>query len=190
MGREPVDPASCHHVSQLRIDIAEASTHFSVTGSDERQEFSIPLGAEQLTTDELDNDPPRAEELSNAIAMVQAHLDDVLRELPAVTRCDQVISSSAFVRVISAVERGDRVGSPEVASFLLTRAAAEDVYRTLATERLADRIHNPGLPREAAKTILGACCIVVGIMRRLHLADIEVRSDDGDISTAAAGAGS
>ena len=29
--------------------------------------------------------------------------------------------------------------------FVLTRAAAEDVFRTLATERRADRVHNPGL---------------------------------------------
>ena len=38
---------------------------------------------------------------------------------------------------------------------MLTRDAAEDVFRTLATEPLADRLHNPGLPRERADIIVG-----------------------------------
>ena len=39
--------------------------------------------------------------------------------------------------------------------FVLTRAAIEDVFRTLATERLADRIHNPGLEEARADVIVG-----------------------------------
>jgi exopolyphosphatase/guanosine-5'-triphosphate,3'-diphosphate pyrophosphatase len=57
---------------------------------------------------------------------------------------------------------------------VLTRAAAEDVFRTLATEALEDRIHNPGLPLERAGVIVGGCCLLVAIMRRLHLDHIIV----------------
>ena len=36
--------------------------------------------------------------------------------------------------------------------FELTRDAAEDVFRTLVTESFAERIHNPGLPEDRART--------------------------------------
>ena len=49
--------------------------------------------------------------------------------------------------------------------FELTKAAVEDVFRTLATEPLADRVHNPGLERERADVIVGGCCVLVSIMR-------------------------
>ena len=58
--------------------------------------------------------------------------------------------------------------------FVLTREAAEDVFRTLATERLADRVLNPGLPRDRADIIVAGCCILVGFMRRLQLDEITV----------------
>ena len=60
--------------------------------------------------------------------------------------------------------------------FRLTRAAAEDVFRTLATERLADRVHNPGLPADRADVIVGGCCVLVGIMRRLDTDELIVSS--------------
>jgi exopolyphosphatase / guanosine-5'-triphosphate,3'-diphosphate pyrophosphatase len=49
--------------------------------------------------------------------------------------------------------------------FVLTRDAAEDVFRTLATERRADRIHNPGLEPGRADVIVGGAAILVAVMR-------------------------
>jgi exopolyphosphatase/guanosine-5'-triphosphate,3'-diphosphate pyrophosphatase len=57
---------------------------------------------------------------------------------------------------------------------VLTRDAAEDVFRTLATESLADRVHNPGLPRERADIIVGGCCVLVAVMRRLKIDSLVV----------------
>ena len=53
--------------------------------------------------------------------------------------------------------------------FVLQRDAAEDVFRTLATEPRADRIHNPGLEEARADVIVGGCCALVAIMRHLGL---------------------
>ncbi|MSZ36504.1 MAG: exopolyphosphatase, partial [Actinobacteria bacterium] len=39
--------------------------------------------------------------------------------------------------------------------------------RTLATESLSDRVHNPGLPRDRADVIVGGCCVLVALMRSL-----------------------
>ncbi len=49
--------------------------------------------------------------------------------------------------------------------FVLTKAAAEDVFRTLATETRADRVHNPGLEEARADVIVAGCCVLVAIMR-------------------------
>ena len=51
--------------------------------------------------------------------------------------------------------------------FDLSRAAAEDVFRTLATETLADRLHNPGLEPARADVIVGGCCVLVPLLRTL-----------------------
>jgi exopolyphosphatase / guanosine-5'-triphosphate,3'-diphosphate pyrophosphatase len=56
----------------------------------------------------------------------------------------------------------------------LTRNAAEDVFRTLATEPLADRVFNPGLPRDRADIIVGGCCLLVAVMRRLQIPELIV----------------
>lgn len=129
-----------------------------------------PVGPARLTDTELVSDPPRAEELTNAIGAVVDHLDDVLRELPGATDVEQVLIHGAEAEAIAAVE----VGAPADLPFELSRDAAEDVFRTLATERRSDRAHNPGLAAECVETVVGGCCVVVGVMRKLQLAAITV----------------
>src|SRR5690606_38317381 len=62
--------------------------------------------------------------------------------------------------------------------FRLTKAAAEDVFRTLATEPLADRIANPGLEPERADVIIGGMCVLVAIMRRFGFGECLVSEAD------------
>jgi exopolyphosphatase / guanosine-5'-triphosphate,3'-diphosphate pyrophosphatase len=166
----------------LYIHVADHSTQFVVSGDDAPRMYEIPLGCVQLTRDELGSDPPRAEELSNALAMVQNYLDDVLRELPQVAQCSNAIGLGRTIRIMAAVELGVPESAPEIEGFGLRRDAAEDVYRTLATETLGDRRHNPGLPGEVAAEIVGGCCIVVAIMRRLYLPEIALEHVDGPVA--------
>ena len=56
----------------------------------------------------------------------------------------------------------------------MTRENVEEVFRTLATETLADRIFNPGLPADRADVIVGGCCVLVGVMRKLRIPEIMV----------------
>ena len=85
---------------------------------------------------------------------------------------------------IAAVEIGlpsdpaDDVSDPALHGFHLTRPAAEDVFRTLAGEPLQARIHNPGLPRDRAPTIVGGCCVLVGLLRRLATSGLTVSMTD------------
>ena len=60
----------------------------------------------------------------------------------------------------------------------LTRAAAEEVFRTLATEARADRIHNPGLEEARADVIVGGCCVLVAVLRFFEADELLVSEAD------------
>jgi exopolyphosphatase/guanosine-5'-triphosphate,3'-diphosphate pyrophosphatase len=130
----------------------------------------IPLGAVSLSSAVFVSDPPRPEELTNAIGTVVDHLDDMLRALPGWVAADGVGIVGEHAEVIAAIEFGGHPPLP----FSLARSAAEDVFRTVATEASVDRARNPGLPAEAVDTIVAACCIVVAFMRHLHLDQVDL----------------
>jgi exopolyphosphatase/guanosine-5'-triphosphate,3'-diphosphate pyrophosphatase len=153
-------------VNAVTIRLGNDTTLVDVDG----QHHLIPLGAVSLSSNELVSDPPRPEELTNAIGAVVDHLDDMLRALPAAADADAVGVVGDLATAIAAVEFG---GVPPL-PFELRRAAAEEVFRTVATEASADRALNPGLPPDAVDTIVAACCIVVALMRHLRLDQIEV----------------
>lgn len=155
----------------LVIDIGGGSTEFACGNNEPEIVHSLELGAVRLTEKFLVCDPPLPEELVNAIADVRDLVEDTCRAVPRFTSATRVVGCSGTILAIAAVERGaTRVPS----GFVLTRSAAEDVFRTLATESLTDRIHNPGLPQQRADIIVGGCCILVGILRSLDIGSITV----------------
>ncbi len=155
--------------------------------------FVFPMGYQNVTDDFLTSDPPRPEELSALLSVIELHLDDVARVLGVDTsphdgrtvldmtfRDGTVHGVGPIFETIAAVELGAHPFDPTaVHGFELTRAAAEDVFRTLATESLADRLHNPGLSVERGPTIVGGCCLVVGAFRRFDLKRVVVDGSRG-----------
>jgi exopolyphosphatase / guanosine-5'-triphosphate,3'-diphosphate pyrophosphatase len=157
------------------LDIGGGSTELMLGDDDTRATISIDVGAVRVTEQLLRGDPPRPEELTNALGLVHDHLDDVVREIPGLLEQPTFVGIAGTITVVAAIELGLATFDPSrVDGFLLTREAAEDVFRTLATEALADRVHNPGLPKERADVIVGGCCVLVAVMRRLHLPGIIV----------------
>ena len=61
---------------------------------------------------------------------------------------------------------------------MLTRDAAEDVFRTLATERRAERVHNPGLEEARADVIVGGAVVLVSVMRHFDFDECLVSEAD------------
>jgi exopolyphosphatase/guanosine-5'-triphosphate,3'-diphosphate pyrophosphatase len=163
----------------LVIDIGGGSTELIVGTTEPEHVRSLDLGCVRLTESELHHDPPRAEELSNAIGLVADHVDDVAREIPALLDARTVVGVAGTITTVAAVELGLATYDREATHhFVLTRAAAEDVFRTLATEPLVQRRHNPGLAPERADVIVAGCCILVALMRRLRLDHITVSESD------------
>ncbi len=163
----------------LVVDIGGGSTEF-VVGSDEAHGVvSVDMGCVRLTEKFLHADPPDPEELSQAISVIHAHLDDVEREAPAVKGARRLIGLAGTVTTMAAVEIGLARYDPErIHHFLLTRAAAEDVFRTLATEARADRLHNPGLEEARADVIVGGAAILVTVMRHFGFEECLVSEAD------------
>jgi exopolyphosphatase/guanosine-5'-triphosphate,3'-diphosphate pyrophosphatase len=107
-------------------------------------------------------------------------LDDALRdEVPMAEDAPVLVGVGGTITTVAAVEIGLAVYDRErVHHFRLERSAVEDVFRTLATEPLAARVHNPGLQLERADIIVGGCCVLVAIMRRLRADEIVVCDAD------------
>lgn len=161
----------------LVFDLGGGSTEFvyGTTGPEGAIEasLSIDVGCVRLSERFLTTDPPAPEDLTAAISYTDAWIDDVLREIPQVGDAATVVGLAGTVSTVAAVEQGLATYDRDaIHHFVLAKEAAEDVFRTLATERRADRIHNPGLEEARADVIVGGCCALVAIMRRLSLDEI------------------
>jgi exopolyphosphatase / guanosine-5'-triphosphate,3'-diphosphate pyrophosphatase len=163
----------------LVVDIGGGSTEFIVGTTEPEGLVSVDVGCVRLTERFLHSDPPKAEELSAAISVTLAHLEDVARELPAAREARRMVGLAGTVTTVAAVELGLPAYDRErTHHFRLTRAAAEEVFRTLATEARADRIHNPGLEEARADVIVGGCCVLVAVLRFFEADELLVSEAD------------
>ena len=70
------------------------------------------------------------------------------------------------VSTVAAIEQGlAEYDTEKIHHFVLTHDAVEDVFRTLATEKRSDRVHNPGLEEARADVIVAGTAILAAIMR-------------------------
>lgn len=164
----------------LVVDIGGGSTEFVVGTTEPEGLLSVDIGCVRLTEAWLHSDPPTAEELSQAVHVVREHLADVAREVPGVRTACTLVGLAGTVSSMAMIEQGlveyDR---DRVHHFRLTRDAAEDVFRTLATEAIEDRRHNPGLEPGRVDVIVGGAVILVSILRTFGFK--EVLTSEADI---------
>jgi exopolyphosphatase/guanosine-5'-triphosphate,3'-diphosphate pyrophosphatase len=166
-------------VPHLVVDIGGGSTEFVVGTGEPEGLVSVDVGCVRLTEAYLHSDPPAPEELSQAISVVEAHLADVDRILPAVAQANTLVGVAGTVTTVAAVEIGLPEYDAEVLHhFRLSRAAAEDVFRTLATESAADRRHNPGLEPGRVDVIVGGTAVLVAVMRHWGFDEMVVSEAD------------
>jgi exopolyphosphatase / guanosine-5'-triphosphate,3'-diphosphate pyrophosphatase len=164
----------------LVVDIGGGSTEFAVgRGGEPEGVLSTDIGCVRLTEKFIHSDPPAPEELSQSFDVVRGHLDDVARVIPAAAEARRFVGLAGTVTTMAAVELGlatyDR---DRIHHFVLTRAAAEDVFCTLATENRRQRLHNPGLEEARADVIVAGAVIVVAIMRYFDLSECLVSEAD------------
>ena len=163
----------------LVVDIGGGSTEFAV-GTDRCEGVvSVDVGCVRVTEQYLHHDPPLPEELSACLSVTDLYLDDVVRDLPQSLDARRFVGLAGTVTTVAAIELGLATYDRErIHHFELTRSAAEDVFRTLATEPLADRLYNPGLEKERADVIVGGCCVLQAVFRHFGFESCLVSESD------------
>lgn len=163
----------------LVFDIGGGSTEFAIGSARMEGGFSTDMGSVRFSEKYIESDPPLPEELLACLSVAEAHIDDVVREVPMVLSARQLVGLAGTVSTAAAVEIGlAEYDREQVHHFRLTREAIEDVYRTLVTEARADRIHNPGLEEGRLDTIVGGMCILARIVRYFDAQDVLVSESD------------
>lgn len=159
----------------LVVDIGGGSTELSYGVNKCESSVSLNLGSVRLTEQYMHHDPPLAEELSSCLSIIKLHLDDAVQHLNSqastfsnalAEKQLQMVGVAGTVTTAASVEIGlDTYDRDRIHHFRMTKAAVEDVFRTLAVEPLSDRVHNPGLEHDRADVIVAGVCILIGIMR-------------------------
>jgi exopolyphosphatase/guanosine-5'-triphosphate,3'-diphosphate pyrophosphatase len=161
------------------VDIGGGSTEFSFGTTAPEASISVDMGCVRMTEQFLHHDPPTAVELSQCLSVIEIHLHDVQREVPDVDAAATLVGLAGTISTAAAVEIGlAEYDRDRIHHFRLTKAAAEDVFRTLATETIAERIENPGLEAARADVIVGGLCVLVQILRQFGYAECLVSEAD------------
>jgi len=163
----------------LVVDIGGGSTEF-IVGTDEVEgSASVDIGCVRFFEQYIEHDPPMPEELHACISVTEAWLEDVANQLPAVRSPKTFVGLAGTVTTMAAVELGLHEWDRDaIHHFRFERAAIEDVFRTLVTESLEDRIHNPGLEPARADVIVAGACIFVALVRWLGAEECLVSESD------------
>jgi exopolyphosphatase/guanosine-5'-triphosphate,3'-diphosphate pyrophosphatase len=163
----------------VTVDIGGGSTEFVGGTHEPAGLISIDTGSVRITEQYLHSDPPEPEELSEAVSVVRAHLADVEREIPAVREAATLVGLAGTITTVAAVELGlTEYDREKIHHFRLDRTSAEDVFRTLATEPVDVRRHNPGLDPGRVDIIVGGTLILVTIMRTFDFNEMLVSEAD------------
>jgi exopolyphosphatase/guanosine-5'-triphosphate,3'-diphosphate pyrophosphatase len=163
----------------LLVDVGGGSTEI-IVGTDEPTDLcSVDVGCVRLTEQYLHGDPPTAEELSQAISVVRDLLADVGRRFPGTWDAPTLVGTAGTVWTLAAIELGvDAARSDLIDHVRLSRAGVEEVFRTLATEPIEQRRHNPGLEPGRVDVIVGGAVIVVSVMRHWGFDELLVSEAD------------
>jgi exopolyphosphatase/guanosine-5'-triphosphate,3'-diphosphate pyrophosphatase len=162
----------------LVLDIGGGSTEFVFGTTEPEALCSIDVGCVRVTEQWLHSDPPAPEELSNAVSAVRDELTDVDRAIPELRDARTLLGLAGTVTTVAAVEQGLPYDRDRIHHFRLTRAAVEDVFRTLALEPASERRHNPGLEPERVDVIVGGAIVLVSILRSFDFDEVLVSEND------------
>ena len=130
-----------------------------------------PVGPATLLADELvGHDPPPPVQLTNAIGLVMDHVDDVIREQPAVVDAHDVHVRGDDAWHLTTVEHGAIAGRQHGSA--RPRRRRGGLPHAGHRDSQPSGWHNPGLDPQRVDTVLGTSCVIVGLMRRLQLSGV------------------
>ena len=163
----------------LIVDIGGGSTEFVAGTTEPEGVVSLNIGCVRLTEQYLHSDPPAPEELSQTVQVVRDYLNDVDIAVPGAARAKTLIGLAGTISTMASVEQGlGEYDRDKIHHYRLTRSAAEEIFRTFATESHRDRAHNPGLEAGRVDVIVGGVIVAVCIMRHWGFEEMLVSESD------------
>ncbi|HEX9682869.1 MAG TPA: Ppx/GppA phosphatase family protein [Acidimicrobiales bacterium] len=163
----------------LIADIGGGSTELIVGTTDVEGVRSIDVGCVRVTERFLEHDPPQPEELTNALTVVGQHLDDVIRDVPAVLSARTFVGLAGTITTLAQIQQGlVDYHRDAIHHFLLQRDDVEAIFRDLATATHEERLEEPGLPAGRADVIVGGLIVLLTIMRTLQIGQCLVSEAD------------
>jgi exopolyphosphatase / guanosine-5'-triphosphate,3'-diphosphate pyrophosphatase len=151
------------------VDVGGGSTELIASGS----RVSTELGSVRLTERFLESDPPTSGELEALAGVIRSVLDE--HDLSAA----RGVGVAGTVTSLAALDLGlVEYDSERVHGHRLSEGAVQSQLERLAALPLAERREVPGLEPERAPVIVAGAAILLEVMRRLGLDEIEVSERD------------
>ncbi|MER3454142.1 MAG: exopolyphosphatase [Acidimicrobiia bacterium] len=139
---------------------------------------SLDIGCVRLTERFLHSNPPRAEELSEALREVNCCLVSAEREFPA-RSARSFVGLAGTVTSLAAMDLGLESYDPDaVHHHRLGRRQVEELFRYLATTPKEELRNEPGLEPKRADVIVGGTVVLVAILRRWEFEEVIVSEAD------------
>jgi exopolyphosphatase/guanosine-5'-triphosphate,3'-diphosphate pyrophosphatase len=156
--------------SVLVVDLGGGSTEFAAGSSGDppsepRGVVSVDIGCVRLTERCLRGDPPSRGELDEAVSVVRRHLGSVSRSLPTAADATRMVLVGGTLMRVPAVTERLRPKRDGAHHSVLSLAAVEELFDTLARQQRRDRVSRPGLETALADVMLGGTLILATIMR-------------------------
>jgi exopolyphosphatase/guanosine-5'-triphosphate,3'-diphosphate pyrophosphatase len=182
----------------LVVDIGGGSTEISVgvydsaaadayAGSDQTMQLpgmhlfgwtSLKIGCVRITERFLHSDPPKPEELSEAIREVDAALVSAESLVP-VGEAKTMVGLAGTVTSLAAMDLGLHTYDPDaVHHHHLTSVAVEKLFRYLATSTRSELYDEPALEPKRADVIVGGTVVLVAMLRRWKFSELVVSEAD------------
>ncbi|HEX8100416.1 MAG TPA: DUF501 domain-containing protein [Actinomycetota bacterium] len=162
----------------LVLDIGGGSTEFVVGDGAGRSGVSMDIGSVRLTERLITTDPPGADELHALHVAVDEALAEVEQRLPVRT-AKTLVAVAGTSTTVQAIALGLPEYDPErLHRSVLSRDAAERVFRLLADMTTAERRDLPVMAPGREDVIPAGASILVAVMRRWGFSEALVSETD------------
>ncbi len=166
----------------LVVDIGGGSTELIVGHAGDVAAQSLQIGCVRLTERHLRHDPPRPDEVHEAVAAIDRALASACRAQPRLARVSgegRLIGLAGTVSTLAALDKGlGAYRREEIHHAVLTEPAVARWSGRLAAQPAAARLGHPGMEPGREDVIVAGALVLLEVMRRFGFDQCTVSESD------------